>query len=156
MTKRPRGITLLIVYFSFLVLMSGFLVLAVERAGDLVGERYGDKFKIFGLFDWDKNLALILSGFRGMVLLGLVIIFLKPFPLGRFVIIGHEGFYSIWTVVSFFFPKSFFPEEYPSYQLYTSGWVEIGAIVISALIISYLLRPKIKGYFSSKKIEKPI
>jgi len=54
--------------------MSGFLVLAVERAGDLVGERYGDKFKIFGLFDWDKNLALILSGFRGMVLLGLVII----------------------------------------------------------------------------------
>lgn len=154
MTKRPRGITLLIIYYSILVISSGFVTLSTEIAGDLVEERYGDKLKLHGVFDYDKKLGIILGGFETIILLALVIILLKPFPLGRFAIIGYEGFYAVWTVVGFFFPKSFFPEEHPYYQLHISGWGEFIGLAFSVLIILYLLRPKIKQYFSSKKIER--
>jgi len=156
MTKRPRGITLLIILYSIIVLLGGFGILSTEIAGDLVEERYGDKFKIYGLFDYDKKLQIILSTVDTMVLLALVIILLKPFPLGRFAIIGYEGFSITWIVTGFFFPKPFFPEEHYFYPIYVSGWGEFIGLVFSALIISYLLRSKIKQYFNSKTIERKI
>lgn len=154
MIKRPRGITLLIVYYSILVLAGAFRILSTEIAGHLVEERYGDEFKLYGLFDYDKNLAIILGSIQAMVVLALVIILLKPFPLGRFVIVGYEGFFVIWDVVGFFFPKPFFPEEHYFYTFYVSGWGEFIGLVISAIIISYLLRSKIKHYFNPEKIER--
>ena len=154
MTKRPRGITLLIIYYSILVILTGFVTLSTEIAGDLVEERFGDKLKLFGVFDYDKKLAIILTSFEAMILLTMVIILLKPFSLGRFAIIGYEGFFAVWAVVGFFLPKSFFPEEHPYYQFHISGWGEFIGLVFSILIITYLLRPKIKKYFDSKTIEK--
>jgi hypothetical protein len=47
MTHRPKGITLLIIFYSLTALSVGFVAFSTEKAGDQIEEQYGDKLKLY-------------------------------------------------------------------------------------------------------------
>ena len=151
MANRPKGITLIIIYYTILAISSGFVTFSTEQAGHLVEERYGDQLKFFYFFDYSKDLSILIGGVYVMVFGGLIILLLNRSPKARIGVICFELFSVGLIVVSLIFPLGFFPEEHPYYTLSQSKIDDVFYLIIPTLIIFYMFRSKTIQYFKKSK-----
>ena len=149
MANRPKGITLLIIFYSLAALSVGFVAFSTEKAGDLVEERYGDQLKIYFFIDYDKNLAIITGGIEALVLVGLVILLINRSSKARIGVLSFEIYSIGLTVITLVLPHTFFPQDHPYYQLHISPIDDLVTVIISAMIILYMFRPKTIQYFKN-------
>jgi len=147
MVNRPKGITLLIIFYSIAALSTGFVAFSTEKAGDLVEERYGDQLKIYFFIDYDKNLAIIIGGVEVLVLVGLVILLINRSSKARIGILGVETFSIIIAVLGLILPITFFPQDHPYYPMHISPVTGVISVIFPAIIIFYMFRPKVIQYF---------
>ena len=147
MVNRPKGITLLIIFYSIAALSTGFVAFSTEKAGDLVEERYGDQLKIYFFIDYDKNLAIIIGGVEVLVLVGLVILLINRSSKARIGVLSFETFSIILSVITLILPTTFFPQDHPYYQFHISPVMHVINVIIPAMIIFYMFRPKVVQYF---------
>jgi len=147
MANRPKGITLLIIFYSLSALSIGFIAFSTEKAGDLVEERYGDQLKIYFFIDYDKNLAIITNGIEALVLVGLVILLINRSSKARIGVLSFETFSIILSVITLILPTTFFPQDHPYYPLHMSPMMGVIGVIIPAMIIFYMFRPKVIQYF---------